>query len=174
MLCCDVILESKIMKNNFISNTDIDASNWKKIKIEYLNKYLTLEVPTNCEILQMKPVPYLQNTPEAIEQAFENPVQSKTIEEIVSSHNKSADELTASIAVSDNTRPVPYNCTNKENILLPIIYRAEKSVLKNKISRLSLVPEPMLALLRIGIEEPLEKRPADCINCKTMTVMHRV
>jgi nickel-dependent lactate racemase len=110
----------------------INNSNWKKIEIEYLNKYLTLEVPTNCEILQMKPIPYLQNMPEAIEQAFENPVQGKTIEEIVSSHNKSADELTASIAVSDNTRPVPYNCTNKENILSPILYRLERSGIKKQ------------------------------------------
>jgi hypothetical protein len=62
------------------------------------------------------------------------------------------------IVLSDNIRLIPFNCTDKENILLPIIYRAKKSVLKNKILRLSLVPESMLALLRIGIEEPLEKR----------------
>ena len=109
------------MKNNYLFNSSMSNASWKKINIEYLNSYLTLKVPTNCEILKMKPTPYLQDIPKAIEQAFENPIHSKTIEEIVSTHNKSADEVTVAIAVSDNTRPVPYNCTHKENILFPIL-----------------------------------------------------
>lgn len=120
------------MKKEFLSKNCIDISNWKKIKIEYLDKYLTLEIPSNCEILHMKKAPYLQNIPESIEQAFENPVHSKTIEEIVSTHNKPADEVTVAIAVSDNTRPVPYNCTHKENILSPILYRLERSGIKKQ------------------------------------------
>ena len=115
------------MNKNCLHNANVNTDNWKKIKIEYLNKYLTLEVPPDCDILQMKSVPYLQNIPEAIEQAFERPVHSKTIEEIVSAHHKSTEEITVAIAVSDNTRPVPYNCTHEENILSPILHRLERA-----------------------------------------------
>ncbi|MDD3657166.1 MAG: nickel-dependent lactate racemase [Atribacterota bacterium] len=96
---------------------------WQKINIEYLKNNLTVEVPTTCDLLQMKPVPPLEKVAEEIDYAFQNPIQSKRIEDIVSSHSKPADELTVAIVVSDNTRPIPYNCTNSENILSPILSR---------------------------------------------------
>lgn len=96
---------------------------WKKINIEYLEKYVTVEVPPVCEILQMKPTTPLQETRIEIDNAFKKPIHSKTIDEIIYSHSKPSDEIKVSIAVSDNTRPVPYHCDRDENILSPILSR---------------------------------------------------
>ncbi len=105
----------------------MNTAHWKKIKIDYLDSNLVVEVPQTCDILQMNPVSPLPNIPEAIEYSFQNPIHSETIDEIVSYHPKPAEEITVAIAVSDNTRPVPYNCTNKKNILSPVINRLERS-----------------------------------------------
>jgi len=118
------------MNDSYIGN--IDTSDWKKISMEYLEEFITLKVPPTCDILQMKPTPSLKEVGKEIEYAFENPVHSKTIEEIISSHFKAADEITVAIAVSDNTRPVPYCCDQEENILSPILTRLEKAGVKKE------------------------------------------
>jgi len=110
----------------------MNTSNWKTINIEYLDDYLTVEVPPTCDILQMKPTPPLPNIAEEIEYAFDHPIQSKTIEQMVSLHSKRAEELTVAIAVSDNTRPVPYHSTHNENILSPIFSRLERAGIKRQ------------------------------------------
>ena len=63
------------MKKDCFSNDSINTSDWKKINIEYLGSFITVEVPPSCDALQMKSVPPLQNIPETIEQAFEHPIQ---------------------------------------------------------------------------------------------------
>ncbi len=111
---------------------NINTSNWKKINIEYLEKYITLKVPPECDILQMKPTHLLKETGKEIKNAFESPVHSQTLDEIVDSHTKPADEITVAIAVSDNTRPVPYHCDQDENILLPILARLTRAGIKKE------------------------------------------
>jgi len=111
------------MNQNFSNHFHINSANWKKINIEYLDDYITLKVPPGCDILQMKKIPPLGNVKEEIEYAFEHPIHSLTIEEIVKAQKKPIDKLTVAIAVSDNTRPVPYNVDQEENILSPILDR---------------------------------------------------
>ncbi len=110
----------------------MEVYKWKKINIEYLDDYLTVEVPSTCDLLEMRPAPLFHDIVEEIEYAFQNPIQSKTIEDIVYSHCKPAEELTVAITVSDNTRPVPYNCTGEENILSPILLRLSKAGIKKQ------------------------------------------
>ncbi|MDD4363834.1 MAG: lactate racemase domain-containing protein [Atribacterota bacterium] len=111
---------------------NIDTSNWKKIDIEYFDDFLKVEVPPNCDILQLQPTSPLREPKKDIEFAFDNPINNKTIDDLVSSHTKSAEKITVSIAVSDNTRPVPYNCEKDENILSPILNRLERSGIKKE------------------------------------------
>lgn len=124
------------MRNEMIKmynhNQNIDTSSWKEISIEYLNDYISLKVPANCETLKLKPTPALTNVKKDINNAFENPINSKTIDEIVTSHVKPVNELTVAIAVSDNTRPVPYNYKDDGNILSPILTRLERVGVKKE------------------------------------------
>jgi len=106
---------------------DLDTSDWKTINIEYLEDYITLKVPLACDTLRMKPTPPLKEVRKEIEDSFEKPVQSKTLDEILSLHKKPADQITVAIAVSDNTRPVPYRCERDENILSPILSRLARA-----------------------------------------------
>jgi len=110
----------------------MNTSNWRTINIEYLESYITVEVPPTCDILQMKPTPPLPNIAEEIDYAFDHPIQSKTIEQMVSLHSKRAEELTVAIAVSDNTRPVPYHSTHAEDILSPLLSRLERAGIKKQ------------------------------------------
>ncbi len=107
--------------------TKIDTSDWKEINIEYFDDYISLKVPPECETLQMKPTPPLENVKSEIEKAFDFPIDSKTIEEIIQSQDKLINEVTVAIAVSDNTRPVPYHCEDDGNILTPILSRLERA-----------------------------------------------
>jgi len=111
---------------------NIDTSDWKEINIEYLDEYISLKVPPACDILQLKPTHPLKDVKSEIEKAFNYPVNSNTIEEIVHSQDKPVDEVIVVIAVSDNTRPVPYNCKYDGNILLPILSRIEKAGIKRE------------------------------------------
>jgi len=117
---------------NYYHNGNMDTSDWKKINVEYLEEYITLEVPPTCDILQMKPNPLLREAKKEIENAFERPVYSKTLDEMVYSHAKPADEITVAIAVSDNTRPVPYHCDRDENILSPILSRLARAGIRKE------------------------------------------
>ena len=110
----------------------IDTSDWKEINIEYLDEYISLQVPSACETLQLRSVPPLKDIKSEIEKAFNYPINSETIEKIVHSKNKPVDEVTVAIAVSDNTRPVSYNCKNDDNILSPILYRLKKAGIKKE------------------------------------------
>lgn len=117
------------MMNN---RKNLDRSGWKKIHVEYLEEYITLEVPPVCETLQLKPTPSLKNTRLEIEKAFDHPINSKTIGEIIREQNKPVDEITVAVAVSDNTRPVPYHCEQDGGILSPILSRLEKEGIKKQ------------------------------------------
>ena len=110
----------------------MNITDWKKINIDYLEKDITLKVPPSCEILQMKSTPPLKEANKEIEYAFDHPIYSKTIEEIFFSHTKPRDEITVAIAVSDNTRPVPYHCDLDENILSLILSRLARAEVRKE------------------------------------------
>ena len=105
----------------------IDLKNWKEIGIEYFDREFTIKVPNHCEILEMKPIAPLSNPRQKIEEVLDNPTASKTLEKIIKDFPKDPNSITVAISVSDNTRPVPYHCDNKEGILLPILNRLKIS-----------------------------------------------
>jgi nickel-dependent lactate racemase len=110
----------------------IDLKNWKEIKIEYFDREFSIKVPNHCEILEMKPIAPLSNPRQKIEEALDNPVAGKTLEKIIEGNPKDPNSITVAIAVSDNTRPVPYHCDNKEGILLPLLNRLKMTDIKKE------------------------------------------
>jgi len=74
--------------------------------------------------LSMKEVPALSDPGAALEKAFANPIGSPTLEEIIRTKDKSPEKLSVAIAVSDITRPVPYQ---GEGGILPLLLRRLES-----------------------------------------------
>lgn len=114
-------------KDNFLVTKKIDMKNWKEIKIEYFDREFSIKVPNHCETLEMKPNFPLSDPRQKIEEALNNPIASKTLEKIIEDNPKNPSIITVAISVSDNTRPVPYHCDDKEGILLPILNRLKMS-----------------------------------------------
>ena len=107
-----------------------DLSGWKKIKVEFGEALLDISVPPNCETLQMKKMPRLAHSKEEIANALNNPIGSPSLDEIIRSKGKPAEELTVCITVSDITRPVPYKGEN--GILPPLVEIIEKAGVKRE------------------------------------------
>ncbi|MGA2315115.1 MAG: lactate racemase domain-containing protein [Thermodesulfobacteriota bacterium] len=103
----------------------VDIKGWKKVSVEFGRNVLEISVPPDCVELSMKEVPFLLNPKAAIEKAFLNPIGSPPLEEIIRKKSKPPEKLSVAIAVSDITRPVPYQGEN--GILLPILKRLESS-----------------------------------------------
>ncbi|MEA3432507.1 MAG: lactate racemase domain-containing protein, partial [candidate division WOR-3 bacterium] len=108
------------------------TSGWKNVDLEYGKDFLEVKVPPWCDILKMKSVPALEDPQGQIKNALSNPIESQSIEDIVVSCKKSPSQVTVAIAVSDNTRPVPYNGEREDGILLPLLRRLEKVGVKTK------------------------------------------
>ncbi len=108
----------------------IGTETWKKVQVEYGRNVLEILVPQNCIELTMKDVPLLSDPVSQIEKAISHPIQSPTIEEIIRSKGKPPERITASVTVSDITRPVPYRGEN--GILLPILRRLESAGLSRE------------------------------------------
>ena len=108
----------------------IDAKDWKKISVEFGRNILEVSVPPNCVELSMKEVPALSDPGAALEKAFANPIGSPTLEEIIRRKDKSPEKLSVAIAVSDITRPVPYQ--GEGGILPPLLRRLESSGIKKE------------------------------------------
>ena len=81
----------------------------------------------------MKPISPLSNPRQKIEEALDNPIASKKLEKIIVDNPKDPNSITVAIAVSDNTRPVPYHCDDKEGILLPVLNRLKMSGIKKML-----------------------------------------
>ena len=109
------------------SNPDLEINtlDWKDISLEYGRNLLKIKVPPYCDTLKMGSVPALKNPREKIENALSNPIESQPLEDIISSR-KSSSRTTVTIAVSDNTRPVPYHGEREDGVLLPLLKRLEK------------------------------------------------
>ncbi len=86
---------------------DIDTFNQRQINIEYLNDYISLKVPYSYETLYLKPITTLAEIKKGIENTFEEPVNNKTIDGIVSLLTKLSSDITVAIVVSDYIRSVP-------------------------------------------------------------------
>jgi nickel-dependent lactate racemase len=108
----------------------IDTKDWKRVSVEFGRDVLEVLVPPNCVELSMREVPFLLDPKAAIEKAFLNPIGSPTLEEIIRKKGKPPERLSAAIAVSDITRPVPYKGEN--GILLPILKHLECSGIPKK------------------------------------------
>ena len=109
------------------SNPDLEINtlDWKDISLEYGKSLLKIKVPPYCDTLKMGSVPALKNPREKIENALSNPIESQPLEDIISSR-KNPSQTTVAIAVSDNTRPVPYHGEREDGVLLPLLKRLEK------------------------------------------------
>ena len=107
----------------------INTLDWEDINLEYGRDLLKIKVPPYCDILKMGYVPALENPREKIEKALSNPIESRPLEDIISSRKKPS-QVTLAIAVSDNTRPVPYHGERENGILLPLLKRLEKAGVK--------------------------------------------
>ena len=110
--------------------TGAETLGWKKIKVDFGNDFVVIEVPADCEILSMPSMPRLVNSAAEITHALNQPIGSPTISEIIYSKGKPVEDLTICITVSDITRPVPYRGEN--GLLLPLLASIEQSGVKKE------------------------------------------
>jgi len=111
-----------------IQKTDIKG--WKKVWVEFGKNAIEVRVPPNSVELTMKDVPVLSDPKRAFEEAFQNPISSPPLEEILRRKGKPPGEMTVAIAVSDITRPVPYK--GEGGILPPLLRRLESAGIKKE------------------------------------------
>ncbi len=79
------------------------------------------EIPDTVDVLSMPSSTRLPDPEQAIQQALDAPIASRTIEQIIAEREDGPASLTVCIVVSDNTRPVPY--TGASGILWPVVER---------------------------------------------------
>jgi nickel-dependent lactate racemase len=103
----------------------VNTQGWKGIAVEFGKEVIEVLVPPNCIELTMRDVSILPNPKEAIEEAFEHPIGSPPLGEIIRRKGKPPEKISVAIAVSDITRPVPYK--GETGILLPLLRRLESS-----------------------------------------------
>jgi nickel-dependent lactate racemase len=104
------------------------TQDWKKIKVDFGDDFLDIEVPADCEILSMPSMPCLVDSAVEITHALNQPTGCPTISEIIQSKGKPVDDLMVCITVSDITRPAPYKGEN--GLLLPLLALIEKTGVK--------------------------------------------
>lgn len=92
---------------------------WKKVEIEFTGGPLVVSLPRECVSLAMKKAKVLRDPSRAVVQALEEPCAGPGLEEILRRKEKSAQELSVAITVSDITRPVPYK--GKDGLLPPLL-----------------------------------------------------
>ena len=98
---------------------EVDIGTWKEIPMEYGRYQLAVRVPPECEIISMKTIPVIAAPGAAYREALACPIGSPTLGEIIRAKGKPPAQLTAAIAVSDITRPVPYKGEN--GLLFPLL-----------------------------------------------------
>lgn len=108
----------------------IDTKDWKKVSVEFGRNAIDVMVPPNSVELTMKDVPILSDPQKAIEEAFLNPINSPTLEEIIRQKGKLPKEMSVAVTVSDITRPVPYR--GESGILSPLLRRLESTGIKKE------------------------------------------
>lgn len=88
---------------------EVNTSSWKNAALEYGRDLLQIKVPPCCDILRMRRIVALKDPKDKIENVLSHPMESQTLENIISPHPRDSSKITVAAAVSDNTRPVPYN-----------------------------------------------------------------
>jgi nickel-dependent lactate racemase len=106
----------------------IDTKGWKRIPLEYGHETLEIVVPADSIEISMGTVPYIDDWREEIERAFSNPIGSPKLDEIIRNKEKRPEDMTASVTVSDITRPVPYK--GEKGILNPLLRVLEAQGIK--------------------------------------------
>jgi len=110
----------------------LDKTGWEPVAIEYGEGVIKVLVPPWCDILGMRAFPALKNPEKQIEASLSDPVGGPPVKKLVASFESPPGDLTVAVAVSDNTRPVPYNGEAVDGILLPLLKRLEKAGVKRK------------------------------------------
>jgi len=108
----------------------VDTADWKHVPLEYGHETLEIAFPSDSVKISMGSVPHIDNWREEIERAFATPIGSPKLEEIVKKKGKRPRDLTASVTVSDITRPVPYE--GEKGILGPIVRALESQGLRRE------------------------------------------
>jgi nickel-dependent lactate racemase len=108
----------------------IDTKGWRPICLEYGHDTIEIYVPGDSSEISMGKVPHIDDTRSEIERAFSDPIGSPKLEEIVKRKGKNPKEITASVTVSDITRPVPYK--GEKGILTPILHKLEAAAIQKK------------------------------------------
>ena len=97
----------------------IDTTGWRMVALEFGRNALEILVPPSCVELTMGHAEVLPHPQDAVEKALSKPFGSSPLAGIIQQKGKPPSEMSASIAVSDITRPVPYK--GEGGILLPIL-----------------------------------------------------
>jgi nickel-dependent lactate racemase len=92
---------------------------WKTISLEYGKDSLPILVPPECAELTMGHAPVLADAGRAVQEGLSNPTGSPTLPEIIRTKGKRPHEISVAIAVSDITRPVPYQ--GEGGLLVPLL-----------------------------------------------------
>jgi nickel-dependent lactate racemase len=96
-----------------------DVKDWIEVGVELGQGEIAVRVPPGCVTLGMKETRPLSDPGAAIRDALARPIGSPTLAEIVRAKRRAAAEVTACIATSDITRPVPYR--GPAGILPPLL-----------------------------------------------------
>ncbi|MBE0478945.1 nickel-dependent lactate racemase [Candidatus Aerophobetes bacterium] len=110
----------------------MNTRGWKNVDIEYGKSYIRVKVPAHCDVLKMRDVPSLTEPAKEIEHALSHPIGTSPVEKIIFSFKKHPSEMSVTITVSDNTRPVPYSAQSEEGILFPLLKRLKKAGIKDE------------------------------------------
>jgi len=126
-----MLAEAKMFGKKNSSCFGMDTLGWKDVRLEHGKDFLMVRIPSYCDILKLRGAAALANPKQEIENALSKPIESQPIENIIASH-KSPSETSVAIAVSDDTRPVPYNGEREDGIILPLLRRLERIGVKSK------------------------------------------
>ena len=107
-----------------------DTGDWKKISLEYGPDRLEVAVPGDSLEISMGRVPNIDDWRNEIDRAFSDPIGSPKLEQIIRAKGKSLREMSTAIAVSDITRPVPYE--GDRGVLSPILQKLASEGIKKE------------------------------------------
>ncbi|MFW5745075.1 MAG: nickel-dependent lactate racemase [Spirochaetota bacterium] len=113
--------------------------------IPFGDESLTLTLPDETEILRMRAVEPISDPRAAIAAAFDRPIGTKPLDELLREKVAAAAVVpTATIVIADHTRPVPYN--GEQGILWPLVERLVAA---------GLAEERITVLVGTGTHHPL-------------------
>ncbi len=108
----------------------VDTKGWKRISLEYGLHRLEVAVPGDSFEAGMGKALIIDDWQSEIDSAFSNPIGSPKLEEIIRAKGKPVAGMSAAIAVSDITRPVPYK--GERGILGPILQKLASNGIKRE------------------------------------------